>query len=90
MIVENNYKQVSISKHFFTENRMKSFEAIYGVTSSDIIAFQTYLSTYNTHAGICRQSEIWQTNLVDVIMSAYDKDPTNFPMSRIIRYIAQY
>lgn len=90
MNVEKNNKQVTISRHFFTENPMKSFEAIYGVTSSDIIAFQTYLSSYNTHAEICRQSEIWQTNLVDVIMSAYDKDPTNFPMSRIIRYIAQY
>lgn len=73
----------------FTTNPLVSFGK-HKNDPKDAQLFYTYLSTYNVHAEICRLSEIWQTDIIDRIINAYDKDPNCFPMERIIRYIAQY
>ena len=82
-------KKAYIDACYYTENPMETFNSL-GLSASDANAFHDYLMTYNTHAEICRLSEIWQTNLADVIIKAYDDNPNNFPIERIIRFIAQY
>lgn len=73
----------------FTENPLQTFSKRC-TSTSDQKAFVDYLANYNLHAEICQLSKLWQTTLVDMIISACDKDPNNFPIERIIRYIAQY
>ncbi len=73
----------------FTENPLATFNNS-GMSASDKAAFNVYVSKYDTHYEICKQSEIWQTTLVDEIIRAYDRDTVNFPMGKIIRYISQY
>lgn len=73
----------------YTENPLKTF-ATMNNSPADNSAFQIYLSSYSAYDAVCKQSVIWQTTLVDTIINAYDKDPKSFPMSQIIRYIAQY
>lgn len=82
-------KKAYIGACYYTENPMETFNSL-GLSPSDANAFHDYLMTYNTHAEICRLSEIWQTNLADVIIKAYDDNPNNFPIERIVRFIAQY
>lgn len=73
----------------YTENPVKTFTD-QNLSAAENAAFASWLITYNTYAEICKQSEIWQTTLVDTIIKAYDKDSRYFPIDRIIRYISQY
>lgn len=82
-------KTYMIYDTFWTENPLKTFTNLNN-KPADVSAFQLYLSKYDTHGEVCKQSEAWQTTLVDRIIKSYDKDPTNFPMGKIIRYISQY
>lgn len=79
----------TITKSMYTENPLASFMRLYN-KPADIMAFQTYLTDYNTFERVCYQSEIWQTTLIDDIIKAYDDNPSRFPISSVIRYISQY
>lgn len=84
-------KKCTIVFHTFTENPMATFNTLPSVTQAEKLAFIDYLTNYNVHAEICELSKIWQTTLIDTIIKAYDANPTSsFPMTEIIRYIAQY
>lgn len=82
-------KHTILVECYYTENPLETFGTL-GLSNTDMNAFHNYLMTYNTHSEICHLSEIWQTTLIDTIIKAYDNDPTNFPIDRIIRFIAQY
>lgn len=84
-----NSKDCVLTDSNFTENPKKTFEKM-GYAASANAAFDAYLSKYDTHFAICKQSEIWQTSLIDMIIKAYDADIHNFPMAKIIRFISQY
>lgn len=86
----NNNKICTITNINFTENPMATFKTFTGITASEDAAFQNYIANYNTYSEVCRLSGIWQTNLTDLIVNTYDKDPSGFPMSKIIRYMSQY
>lgn len=86
----NNEKICTITKVEYTENPILTFKSFLHITPSQDAAFQTYIAGYDTYDAICQLSHIWQTTLVDEIVRAYDKDPVDFPISRVIRYISQY
>lgn len=73
----------------WTENPLSTFTSLNN-KPSDVSAFQLYLSKYDTYTEVCKQSEAWQTTLVDRIIRNYDKNPCDFPISKIVRYISQY
>lgn len=83
----NGNKTYAIDESCYTENPLKSYVP---ANPSDSAAFQLYLTSYSAYDSVCKQSEIWQTTLANRIVSAYDKDPTFFPIGKIIRYISQY
>ena len=88
----NGEKVCTVEYCIYTENPAVTFNnaspPVFG--ASELAAFTTYLTNYNTYGEICRQSEIWQTTLIDKIIDAYDRDPNHFPIAKIIRYISQY
>ena len=88
----NGAKTCVLEMITYTENPAATFNnlTLPVIGPSEIAAFSTYLANYNTYYEICRQSEIWQTTIIDKIVSAYDLDPSKFPIGKIIRYISQY
>lgn len=95
-------KDGTIIDMFYTENPVATMHDYHNRTNFRTVAGQNvaglidmnnvdaYLNGYDTYYEICKQSEIWQTSLIDVIIKAFDADPNNFPMDKIVRYIAQY
>ena len=85
-----NLTHYTVTDYYFTENPLVTFSRGFNNSATDIQTFADYLTNYNTHAEICKLSKLWQTELIDIIINGYDKDSRNFPIERIIRYIAQY
>lgn len=73
----------------FTENPLATFNNS-SLSQTNKTEFRNYIQSYDAYFEICRHSETWQTNIINIILDTYDKDPLNFPIGKIIRYISQY
>ena len=90
----NVITDLDIKDNFLTDNPLLTLTNQITDDPQYIAAFTLYLQDYNTYDEICRMSEIWQTTLVDTLISFYDavvnSFPNSFPMTRFLRYLSTY